>query len=388
MAHLKDAIVAAVDRHGAAITELSDDLYAHPELGHQEFYAQKRLTEQLAKAGYQIEAPYGGLPTSFCATLSTGRPGPTVALLAEYDALPDIGHGCGHNVIGSASVGAALALADCRDQLQGTILVIGTPAEETDGGKVTLTQNGVFDNVDLALMVHPADIHTLGRTTLALDALEFTFTGKPAHAAGVPHEGINALDACIQTFNGINALRQHVTSDVRIHGIISEGGVAPNIVPEKAVARFYVRARQRGYLNTVVEKVKACARAGAMAAGAKVEMRNFELSNDNLKLNHRFTDVYAQQLTYLGITDVDPVDEGSGSSDLGNVSHRIPAIHPYIAITDGPTPGHTREFASATISSTGHAGLLIGAKALALTVVEVLTSPETVQQIKEEFARS
>ncbi len=387
MSSLKDALHAAADHHSQVITELSDDLYAHPELGHQEFHAQKQLTATLKQAGYIIEAPYGGLPTAFRATLSTGRPGPTVALLAEYDALPDIGHGCGHNVIGAASVGAALALASCRDKLAGTIVCVGTPAEETDGGKVTLTERGAFDTVDFALMVHPSDRHCLGRTTLALDALEFVFSGRPAHAAGAPHEGINALDACIQTFNGISALRQHLTDDVRIHGIIVEGGVAPNIVPERAVARFYVRARQRGYLNTVVEKVKACARAGATAAGAKVEIRNFELSNDNIKLNHRFTKLYSEQLAYLGITDVDPVDYGSGSSDLGNVSQRIPAIHPYVAICDHPIPGHTREFGEATTTPTGHVGLLAGAKALAMTAAELLTSPEVAQEVKNEFLR-
>ncbi len=388
MPSLKDALNSAVERQSQIITQLSDDLYAHPELGHQEFYAHKRLTETLVTAGFEVEAPYGGLSTAFRATLATGRPGPTVALLAEYDALPDIGHGCGHNAIGAASVGAALALASCRDQLAGTVVCVGTPAEETDGGKVTLTERGAFDTVDFALMVHPSDRHILGRTTLALDALEFTFTGRTAHAAGAPHEGINALDACIQTFNGVNALRQHLTDDVRIHGIITEGGVAPNIVPERAVARFYVRARQRGYLNAVVEKVKACARAGATAAGAKVEMRNFELSNDNIKLNYRFTDLYGEQLAHLGITNVDPVDLGSGSSDLGNVSQRVPAIHPYIAISDHPIPGHTREFGEATTTPTGHAGLLIGAKALAMTVAELLTRPEVASEVKAEFARA
>lgn len=385
MSSLKDVLSNAVERDRQLVIDLSDNLYAHPELGHQEFHAQKLLTETLKAAGFVIEAPYGGLPTAFRATLATGRPGPTVALLAEYDALPDIGHGCGHNVIGAASVGAALALASCRERLDGTIVVLGTPAEETDGGKVTLTEGGAFDTIDFALMVHPSDRHSLGRTTLALDALEFAFTGRPAHAAGAPHEGINALDACIQTFNGINALRQHLTDDVRIHGIIAEGGVAPNIVPERAIARFYVRARDRGYLNTVVEKVKACARAGASAAGAKVEMRNFELSNDNIKLNHSFTDLYAQQLAYLGVVDVEPVDHGSGSSDLGNVSQRIPAIHPYIAISDHPITGHTRELGEATTTPTGHAGLLIGAKALAMTVAELLTCSEVAQKIRSEF---
>jgi amidohydrolase len=307
-----------------------------------------------------------------------------VAFLAEYDALPGLGHACGHNIIGTAAVGAALALAPLLSELSGSVHVFGTPAEETNGAKVPLAAGGAFAGIDAAMMIHPSGRTVLAAPSLAMDALEFRFRGRAAHAASAPHEGINALDAVILTFNAINALRQHVRPDVRIHGIITKGGEAPNIVPEEAVARFYVRAARRRYLNQVVEKVINCARAGALATGAELTVSNFEYSFDEMRNNSALAAAMEANLSRLG-EEVVPSGEGMGSLDMGNVSHVVPAIHPYISIGGPGLVSHTREFAAAAGGEGGVRGLMIGAKALAATALDVLLNAELRRAARAEF---
>ena len=385
---VKNLLAANIEKDAELLHGIAKAMYDNPELGNVEFFAAEQLVNALKKAGYEVEQPFLGVETGFKAVLDTGKPGPQIALLSEYDALPGIGHGCGHNLIGVMSLAAARALASIRDQLCGKIVFFGCPAEETNGAKVVYAEKGAFADIDAALQVHPGSRNTVGGSSLAIEPLQFTFHGKTAHASGAPEEGINALDAAIQTFNGVNALRQHVKSDVRIHGIIKEGGLAANIVPEKAVAQFYVRAAERDYLNDVVEKVKACARAGAAMAGATLEIVTFEYPNDNLINNSIMSQLFVEQLLLLGIKseEVDYLSGGRGSTDVGNVSHKTATIHPHISITGGVrVTGHSREMAEATISEHGKQGTLLAGKALAFCCWDLINDPGLLERVKEEF---
>jgi amidohydrolase len=382
---MKDLILNEVENLKASLFSINDYMYYNPELGNEEFKAVGKLAELLMENNFTVEIGIAGKATAFKAVYDSQLSGPTVSYLCEYDALPEIGHGCGHNMIGTMSAGAAVALSKVLNKIGGRIVVFGTPAEETDGGKVYLAEQGVFSEVDVAMMLHPADANYESGTSQAMDAIQFLFKGKPSHAASSPEKGINALDAAILTFNGINALRQHVTSGVRIHGIIKEGGVAANIVPERAVAQFYVRAAERGYLNEVVEKVKNVARGAALMTGATLEISNYELSYDNLVTNRALSQAITNNLKYMGVTDINPPAPGYGSSDIGNVSQVVPSIHPYIGLGCPGVPGHTREWADSTISDKGHEALIQGTAALALTGYDVITNKELLEEIKREF---
>ncbi len=379
---LRKRVLDNVARLEPEILRWSDYLYRNPELGNEEFKAVAFLREVLEEHSFEFQGQVAGLPTAFVARSGEGEP--RVAFLAEYDALPEIGHGCGHNFIAASSVGAACALAPLLSELGGEVRVYGTPAEETSGAKVVMARAGLFRDVDAVMIVHPAGETAVGRSSLAMDCVEFIFHGKAAHAASAPHEGINALDGVIQTFNAINALRQHVRDDVRIHGIITNGGVAPNIVPELASARFYVRAAKRSYLNTVVEKVVNCARGAALATGTRLEISHPELSYDELITNDRLAAAFAANLRSLGV-ELDEPEKGVGSTDVGNVSHVAPTIHPYIAVGPSTLVAHTEEFREAVVSDAGKRALIVATQALALTGLEILTDPDLLQEIRAEF---
>jgi amidohydrolase len=381
----KTQVCKSVDELGPEISRIATLIGRNPELGHQEHYAVQILTGFLEELGFKLERGIGGLATAFRAEFTRGIPGPRIAFLAEYDALPGVGHGCGHNLIGAASIGAATALAQGPD-FPGSIVVMGTPAEETNGGKVTLAEQGFFADIDVALMFHPGSQNVTEITTLALDALEFVFIGRPAHAASAAHCGINALDAVINFFVGINALKKQLAEDSRINGIITEGGVAPNIVPERAVARFYLRSARRRDLDELREKVIGCAQGAAAMIGAQVTWRKFELSYDEMCSNHNLAETFNKNLRLLGINKIVPLQIAMGSVDMGNVSRVTPAIHPYLVLRDGSDIPHTREFASAAISESGQKLAVLAAKALALTGWDVLTDPKLVGRIKREFA--
>jgi amidohydrolase len=381
---LKEKVVLQVDEIKNDIFEVADEIHRNPELGNQEFKASKLLREKIANYGFTVK-DVEGLPTAFIATKKGTKPGPTIALLAEYDALPQIGHACGHNLIAAASFGAAAALGKLSNDLVGEVMLVGSPAEETDGAKVLLVEKGIFRDVDAAMMVHPGNKTTAYSTSLAMEAIEFTYTGKAAHAAAAPHMGINALDAVIMLFNGINALRQQLKSDVRIHGIITEGGKAPNIIPDRAVARFYVRAKEKGYMLKVKEKVIACAKGAELATGAKLSYKNFELPFDNLITNKTMADMFKHNLKELGVSDISDQEEGIGSTDMGNVSQVVPAIHPHIAIAERNVAPHSIEFCQAAGSSRGKEAALLSAKAMAMTAVALAEKPELLQKAKEEF---
>ncbi|MEW6725210.1 MAG: M20 family metallopeptidase [Bacillota bacterium] len=388
---LKDAIERNVDSLADQLCAVSDRMYANPELGHAEYRAAQWLTELLERAGFVVERGLAGMETAFRATLRGKGGGPCIAILAEYDALPELGHGCGHNIIGSAAVGAGLALAPLIKEVPGTLVILGSPAEEgavdNAGGKVIMVEHGVFDGIDAAIMVHPSSRNMVMTSSNARQALEITFHGRTAHAAGAPHLGINALEALITMWNAINSLRQHVKDEVRIHGIITKGGVSPNIVPDLAQARMYVRAASRQYLDEVVEKVKNCAWGAALATGATVEFRNTANTYANMVTNRVIADAFKANLLALGAQVDDAERSGAGSTDMGNVSHVVPAAHPYIRICQPEVIGHSREFADATVSEEGHRGLILGAKGLAMTAFDLLTSPELLAEAKAEFSR-
>lgn len=355
------------------LCEISEYIYHNPELGNQEFKSSEKLISFLEEYNFIVEREFLGLKTAFRAVYDSNKPGLTVGYLCEYDALPEIGHGCGHNMIGTMSAGAGVILSKILDQVGGRVIVYGTPAEETDGAKVIFAEQGVFEELDAAMMLHPSDKTCASGTSTAIYPLQFRYKGKTAHAASCPQDGINALNSVIQLFNGIDALRQHVTPDVRMHGIITNGGVAANIVPDEAVAQFYFRAAKKETVMELVEKVKNIAQGAALMTGATLEMERFELPYDDLRTHENLSEAFNENLRILGIEDIEE-NEDFGSSDIGNVSHIVPTIHPNIGISNCRVIGHSREMADATISELGHERLLIGTLALAYTGYDVLTN--------------
>ncbi|QAA34880.1 M20 family metallopeptidase [Clostridium manihotivorum] len=382
---MKEIIKEEVYKVREKLFEINDFIYANPELGNNEYKAVETLTTFLKENKFEVQLGIDEIETAFKASYYSGIEGPSIALLCEYDALPGIGHGCGHNMIGTMSVGAAVALSKVINKTGGKIIVFGTPAEETDGAKVKLAERGCFEGIDAAMILHPGELTYKSGTSLAMDAIQFDFYGKTAHAAASPEKGVNALDAVILTFNGINALRQHVTSDVRIHGIISDGGKAANIVPDKATAQFYVRAAKKSYLKEVREKVCNVARGAALMTGAKLEISNYEISYDDMNTNNALSEAFNSNLKLVGIEDIKTPEGGHGSIDMGNVSYVAPAIHPTIGIGNPNLIGHTKDMADFTITKAAHEALLKGACALALTGYDVITDKELLKSIKKEF---
>jgi amidohydrolase len=369
------------------LIKLSECIFNNPELGGEEFKACAAHVDILKKYNFSVEEEYLGMKTAFKASFDSGKPGPTIAFLSEYDALPSIGHGCGHSILGATSTGAGIVLSQIIKGLKGKVVVYGTPAEETNGAKVIMVEKGAFYDVDAVIEVHPADKHYVSGNTLAMEALQFTFTGKSAHAASAPHKGINALDAVINTFVSINALRQHIIPSARIHGIIVEGGKAANVIPELAIARFYVRATKKKYLQELVEKVKNCANGAALGTGAKLEITNYEYSFDNLVTNETLSQVYQRRILDMGVDKIYPPRDG-GSSDTGNVSHVVPTIHPYFGISNIDITAHTREFANASKTPLAYESMIQALGGSVLTAIDVLTDDELLRRIKDEFTHS
>lgn len=368
--------------------ELSDSILENPELGNEEFYACKLHTNVLKKHGFSIEENYMNQKTGFKAVYNSKKEGPTIAYLSEYDALPGIGHGCGHNILGTVSTGSGIVLKEILDEIGGKVVVFGTPAEETSGAKVIYADNGAFEDVDIALVAHPNSEYNLSGTSLAMEAIQFEFTGKTSHAAAAPEKGINALDAVINTFTNINALRQQTRPDARIHGIITEGGKAPNIIPDKCIAQFYVRAATKTYLKELIEKVKNCARGASLSAGTEIEILNFEFSYDNLVTNETLSDIFTKNLRKAGVEDIYESRKAYGSLDAGNVSHICPIIHPYFDITNNrEIAAHTVEFRDSTKTEYAYENMKKTINALVFTAVDVIKDKELQVRIREEFEK-
>ena len=387
MSAVKEAIAQAVDSLGDELEALSHQIHAHPELGYEEVQACGWLTDFLARKGFKVETGVAGVATAFRATIETGA-GPTIAILCEYDALPGIGHACGHNVIATSGAGAGAALAAAKAQLpKGRILVIGTPAEEGGGGKVKLIQGGVFKDVDCAMMIHGFDRTLLHQDLLGIVRVTFEYTGKAAHASVDPWAGINALDACIQTFNAISMLRQQVRPECRIHGIITSGGAAANIIPEYAAATFYVRAPRIDTMWELCKRVVACAEGAARAAGAGLKVIQHDTVYEPMNSNKVLLDLFAANMKTAGLVEGEPIPDRLGSSDVGNVSQVIPTIQPMVAIAPLGTAIHSREFADAAVKPLARAGLLAAAKTMAMTTLDLLAEPGLVEKAKRAFAQ-
>ena len=369
------------------LKELNEYIYKNPELGRKEFKACEAHKNILKKYGFKVTDNYIGIETAYLAEYSSEKDGPKIAYLAEYDALPEIGHGCGHNALGTASVGAGILLKDFVDEFGGTVYVYGTPAEETLGAKVDMAEAGCFDNIDAAMLSHPTGkSHERSGTSQAMEALQFTFKGKTAHAAGDPYNGINALDGVIQFFNSVNALRQQTKESARIHGIISNGGEAANIIPDLAVANFYVREATTKEMVKLSERVKNCAKGAALATGTELKIENYEYTFKHLVTNETLSDVYVKNLKLQGIEDI-PVSKPSGSSDCGDVSHHCPTIHSYFPISKCELTGHSIEFAKASISEEAYKGMKEAVLALAMTGKDILSDKELLKKIKDEFEK-
>ncbi len=384
---LKEKIISGIDKHKELLINVAKEIHNNPELGFKEYIASKLLTDELQKAGFTVELGVAGLDTAIYAVHPDQKEGPTVAIFAVYDALPEIDHACGHNLIAAAALGASLGLGEIKSELPGTLIFMGTPAEEGGGGKIYMIDAGLFKTVDAAMMFHPSSIYNMiGRRGLAVTRVNIEFQGESSHASSQPEKGINALDAVIQTFNGINALRQHIKQDARLHGIITHGGIKPNIVPEYASASFYIRALDTEYCEELLTKVENCAKGAALSTGAKLTFTKIGLAYKARRVNRNLGEAFLKNLTILQVPN-NPMPEGKGlgSSDIGNVSYEVPTIHPYLGISETDISSHSPIFEKASISDKGHESMLNAAKALAMTALDVLTNPELVTKMKEEF---
>ncbi len=384
---LKETIIQKIDDLTDDMKALARAIHEKPETGYQEYEASRLLCGFLEKNGFKIKRNIAGMETAFIASYPERTSGPTIALLAEYDALTGMGHGCGHNLIGTASAGAAVGLSKVLSKLKGRVVVIGCPAEEAGidnaGGKVRLLEKGYFENVDAAFIFHPFPMTTVGGETSCLIGLEFDFKGKSAHAAGNPWDGINALDGVLQTFNAINAIRQHIREDVRIHGIVTHGGDAPNIVPERAKARFFLRSSSRASLEEIIKKVKACARGASVATGTKLKIKTFCNLYDSMKTNAVLAGILETNLNEAGL-HVEGRKKGKGSTDFGNVTRAVPGCELGIRLGKGIVP-HSREFLEISNSDEGHRVMMLGARVMAMSAFDLLYCPDLLMRAKREF---
>jgi amidohydrolase len=381
-------VIDEVDKRSALLIDVSRQIHARPELGFAEGFAHDLLTSVLADEGLAVERGAYGLDTAFAARAGTA--GPHIAVICEYDALPGLGHGCGHNVIAAAGLGAGLAAATLAGLLPGRVSVLGTPAEEGGGGKVVMIQRGAFDGVDAAMMIHPAGSDLRIMHTLAIHQLVARYQGRAAHAAAAPDQGINALDAAVLGYVNVAALRQHIRPDERIHGIFTHGGDKPNIVPDRAEAHWYVRSPTRPGLEALEVRVLACLQAGADAAGATLTYEWLEPSYDDMVDNHPLLDLYAANARRLGRVLEEPTDltAVTGSTDMGNVSHLVPSIHPMIKVAPTGVAIHTADFARAAVSDLADAAVLDGAKAMAMTIVDLWLDPAARRRVAANVAPS
>lgn len=387
---LKSGIAAAADGLADELEALSHRIHDHPELGFSEEKAHAWLTDFLERHGARVERGVGGLATAFRATIPGTAPGPTIAILCEYDALPGIGHACGHNVIATAGAGAGAALARALGTLPfpGRVQVIGTPAEEGGAGKVKLMEAGIFRDVDAAMMVHGRCGTQVWRPSLGIIKVKVEYFGKAAHASSWPWRGVNALNAVIQLFVAVDAMRQQLRPDARLHGVITNGGAQPNIIPEYTSAEFYLRALDSAYCHELLRRFEAAAEGAAAATGCRVKAVQDGPMHEPLKPNATMAGIFRRNLEWIDFPeDPDDGEAGFGSTDCGNVSQTIPTIHPYVRISPDGVPGHSREFAEWARSPIARAGMMAGAKAMALTALDLLAAPQALANAKDDFAR-
>jgi amidohydrolase len=384
-AEIKVKIKAAVDSQRQQLLNLSNRIHANPELGFKEEKASGWLSDYLGENGFSIAKGILGMPTAFKASYGSGQP--KIAFLAEYDALPQLGHACGHNIIAAAAIGAAYGAKQAVDNYGGSIIVFGTPAEELYGGKIVMARQGAFDDIDAAVMVHPSTLDSVTITTLACAFLEIEFFGRQAHAAAEPEAGINALDAMLISFTAINSLRQHIRDEARVHGIITDGGQSANIVPGYSAAALLVRSEDENYLEELKGKVLNCFRGGAKASGARLKYRWGETTYLPMRSNMALARLFMDNMVSTGWQmKLHQPNRYFGSTDMGNLSQLLPAIHPLVAIAPPEVAVHSPEFAQAAISEVGQRAIINAAKALAMTAADLLANPQALRAVKEEFS--
>lgn len=382
----KQTILDYIENEKYKYLEMSHQIHQRPELGNEEIFASRMLTEKLTQHGFEIETNIAGHATGFIANYDSGQPGPTIGYLAEYDALPGLGHACGHNIIGTASTFAGIALKQVIDKVGGKVIVLGCPAEEggeNGSAKATYVKEGIIDDLDIALMVHPGNETYRTINTLAVDVLDVKFFGKSAHASENADEAKNALDAMISYFNGVAQLRQHIKSSQRVHGVILDGGQAANIIPDFTHARFYTRATSRHELDILTERVGQIAKGAALQTGCDYEFGPIQNGVNEFIKSSKLDDLFAQYATEMGEAVIDD-DFGYGSTDTGNVSHVVPTIHPHIKIGSRNLVGHTHRFREAAASTHGDQALIRGAKILALMGLELITNQALFDEIIEQ----
>jgi amidohydrolase len=377
-----------IDKRAGVLLEVSHQIHAHPELNYEEHFAHDLLTEVIEGDGLTVTRQARGIATAFEAR--AGDSGPTVAVLCEYDALPGVGHACGHNVIAAAGLGAGLAAASLARELGGRVVIMGTPAEEGGGGKVFLLDRGAFEGVDAALMVHPADADLSAMDVIAVQQCHVTYHGEAAHAAAFPQRGRNALDALVLGYMNVAALRQHISSGERIHGIVAKGGDKPNIVPALTKAEWMVRSPTLARLDRLKERFTACLQGGADAAGCTMEIEWLDPAYADMVDNDAIVARYAANAEALGRTVGDPSRDGRvvGSTDMGNISYAVPSIHPMIQVAPPGVPIHTPAFAGFAGGAEGDRAVIDGAKALAWTVADLWLDRELLPAARAEWEAS
>ena len=385
---VKQRLCAEVDQRADVLIDASHEIHEHPELNFEEHFAHDLLTGLLEAEGLPVDRHARGIDTAFEAR--AGSTGPLIAVLCEYDALPEIGHACGHNIIGTAGLGAGLAAAALAEELGGQVLILGTPAEEGGGGKVYLADRGALDGVDAAMMVHPAGADLVRMDAIAIQQLWVEYHGQAAHAAAFPWKGRNALDAAVLGYMNVAALRQHIKPTERIHGVFTKAGDKPNIVPKHTAAQWYVRSPNVRGLEKLKARVFTCLEAGAAAASCEMTHEWKDPAYFDMIDNGPMTELYAANAARLGRTTVDPSISGTpvvGSTDMGNVSYRVPSIHPMIKVAPPHVSIHSPEFTAYARSEDGDRAVLDGAKAMAMTVADLWLQPGLLDTVRAEFER-
>lgn len=380
----KEIMMQKIESNIEAYMELVQTMYNNPEIGNEEFETMKLLVDYLDKVGFKTTSGYV-VPTGFLGEYDTGKEGPTIAVMCEYDALPEVGHGCGHNLIAGIGVATGEAVKEIIDQFGGKLLVVGTPAEENFGGKVSMSEAGVFDEVDVALMVHPGSKNGVGGRSTALNPIKFEFFGTNAHACK-PQQGASALDAAVMSYLQINLLRQFVNQNTFIHGVIKDGGEAANVIPAYASLEYYFRAPTMSYAKDVTEKAIQAVDAICKANNVTYKTSTYECPYEDTVINYKLADILTEKYTELGVENIYPVEEiAGGSTDVGAVSYRCPTIQGNIKICGEEVSGHTVEMAQATISKDGENGLIKASQGLAMTILELLENPTLLAEVKQEF---
>ncbi len=383
---VKDRLAREVDQRAAVLLEISHSIHEHPELGYEEHHAHDLLAGVLEDEGFDVERGAAGMDTAFVASAGSGD-GPTIGIFCEYDALPEIGHACGHNVIGAAGLGAGLAAATVAEELGGRVVVLGSPAEEGGGGKVFMAERGLLDEIDAAMMIHPADGDLKAMNVIAIQQVHVQYHGQAAHAAAFPHKGRNALDAAVLGYMNVAALRQHIRPSERIHGIFTDAGDKPNIVPQHAAAEWYVRSPTLRLLQGLKERVLNCLEAGATATGCTMDHEWLDPAYADMIDNPVLVDLFTANAERTGRHLADPSVAANvvGSTDMGNVSYVVPSIHPMLAVAPAGVSIHTPEFTAFARGEEGDQAVLDGATAMAMTVADLWLNPSLVTDAKSSF---